>query len=212
MAIKAVVQTPSQIAAEVRRTGQIIPSRATIAASTLASLNDVSIVTASNTSVMMYDSGTATFRIKEHPYFDHTPGVLTANSAVLVDANSNIDYFSVENFRIQSSGGSTDYIDTIVQEITEAANNNQLATSLAIKTYVDEKAGSNVSITGGTITNLDQPLETDDGGTGLTSFVANGVFYAANTSAITFVVGTAGEILQWDNGGPAFGPVDGGDF
>lgn len=200
------------ITAKVRRTGQIIPSRATINASSFRSLTDVSIVTTSNTSVLTYDSNTSTFRMQEHPYFDHTPGVLTANSAVLVDANSNIDYFSVENFRIQSSGGSTDYIDTIVQEITEAANNNQLATSLAIKTYVDEKAGSNVSITGGTISNLDEPLATDDGGTGLTSFTANGVFYAANTSAITFVVGNAGEILQWDNGGPTFGTVDGGDF
>jgi len=212
MAISAVVQTPSQIAAEVRRTGEVIPSRATIASTTLASLSDVALITTTDTSVLMYDSGTSTFRLKEHPYLDHTTGVLTANSAVLVDANSNIDYFSVENFRIQSSGESTDYIDAIVQEITESANNNQLATALAVKTYVDEKAGSNVSITGGTITNLDQPLETDDGGTGLTTFVANGVFYAANTSAITFVVGTAGEILQWDNGGPAFGPVDGGDF
>lgn len=212
MAINAVVQTPSQIAAEVRRTGQIIPSRATIAASTIATLTDFTLVTTTDTSVMMYDVGTATFRMKEHPYFDHVPGVLTANSAVLVDANSNVDYFSVENFRIQSSGGTTDYIDTIVQEITGSANNNQLATSLAIKTYVDEKAGSNVSITGGTITNLDQPLEVDDGGTGLTEFTANGVFYAANTSAITFVVGNAGEILQWDNGGPVFGTVDGGDY
>lgn len=200
------------ITAKVRRTGQIIPSRATISATTLASLTDVVIVTTSNTSVLAYDTGTSTFRMKEHPYFDHVPGVLTANSAVLVDANSNIDYFSVENFRIQSSGGTTDYIDTIVQEITESANNNQLATSLAIKTYVDEKAGSNVSITGGTITNLDQPLEVGDGGTGLTELTANGVFYAANTSAITFVVGNAGEILQWDNGGPVFGTVDGGGF
>lgn len=200
------------ITAKVRRTGQIIPSRATISATTLASLTDVVIVTTSNTSVLAYDTGTSTFRMKEHPYFDHVPGVLTANSAVLVDANSNIDYFSVENFRIQSSGGTTDYIDTIVQEISESANNNQLATSLAIKTYVDEKAGSNVSITGGTITNLDQPLEVGDGGTGLTELTANGVFYAANTSAITFVVGNAGEILQWDNGGPVFGTVDGGGF
>ena len=200
------------ITAKVRRTGQIIPSRATIAATTLASLTDVVIVSTSNTTVMMYDTGTSTFRMKEHPYFDHTPGVLTANSAVLVDANSNIDYFSVENFRIQSSGGTTDYIDTIVQEISESANNNQLATSLAIKTYVDEKASSNVSITGGTITSLDQPLEAVNGGTGLTEFTANGVFYAANTSAVSFVVGTAGQILQWDDGGPTFGTVDGGGY
>ena len=111
MAITAVVQTPSQIAAEVRRTGEVIPSRATVSASTLASLSDVSLITTTDTSVLMYNSGTSTFQLKEHPYLDHTPGILTANSAVLVDANSNVDYFSVENFRIQSSGDTTDYID-----------------------------------------------------------------------------------------------------
>ena len=111
MAITAVVQTPSQIAAEVKTTGQIIPSRATISASTLASLSDVSLVTTTATSVMMYNSGTSTFQLKEHPYLDHTPGVLTANSAVLVDANSHIDYLSTTNFRIQSSGGCSCKID-----------------------------------------------------------------------------------------------------
>jgi hypothetical protein len=156
MAITAVVQTPSQIAAEVRRTGEVIPSRATVSASTLASLSDVSLITTTDTSVLMYDSGTSTFRLKEHPYLDHTPGTLTANSAVLVDANSNVDYFSVENFRIQSSGDTTDYIDAIVQEISEAANNNQIATALAVKTYVDENSidSANVAITGGTITGV----------------------------------------------------------
>lgn len=153
MAITAVVQTPSQIAAEVRRTGQVIPSKATIGATTLAGLSDVVVGASTNTSVVVYNSGTSTFTVSEHPYMDHTPGILTANSAVLVDANSNIDYFSVENFRIQSSGGTTDYIDTIVQEITEAANNNQIATALAVKTYFDENAidSANVAITGGTI-------------------------------------------------------------
>lgn len=138
MAITAVVQTPSQIAAEVKTTGQIIPSRATISASTLASLSDVSLVTTTATSVMMYNSGTSTFQLKEHPYLDHTPGVLTANSAVLVDANSHIDYLSTTNFRIQSSGGSTAYINEIVTTIDASANTDQLATASAVKSYADD--------------------------------------------------------------------------
>lgn len=141
MAITAVVQTPSQIAAEVKTTGQIIPSRATISASTLASLSDVSLVTTTATSVMMYNSGTSTFQLKEHPYLDHTPGVLTANSAVLVDANSHIDYVSTTNFRIQSSGGSTAYINEIVTTVDDSANTDQLATASAVKNYVDNLDG-----------------------------------------------------------------------
>ena len=138
MAITAVVQTPSQIAAEVKTTGQIIPSRATISASTLASLSDVSLVTTTATSVMMYNSGTSTFQLKEHPYLDHTPGVLTANSAVLVDANSHIDYVSTTNFRIQSSGGSKAYINEIVTTIDASANTDQLVTASAVKNYADD--------------------------------------------------------------------------
>ena len=141
MAIKAVVQTPSQIAAEVKLTGRIIPSRAVLSASTLASLTDVSLVTTTATSVMMYNSGTSTFQLKEHPYLDHTPGVLTANSAVLVDANSHVDYFSVSNFRIQSSGGSTAYINEIVTTVDASANTDQLATASAVKNYVDNLDG-----------------------------------------------------------------------
>lgn len=156
MATRVILSDNATIAAKVRRTEQVIPSRATIQATTLASLTDVTVVTTTDTSVLTYNSGTSTFQMKEHPYLDHTPGVLTANSAVLVDANSNVDYFSVENFRIQSSGESTDYIDTIVQEITESANNNQIATSLAVKTYVDDNSidSANVAITGGTITGV----------------------------------------------------------
>jgi hypothetical protein len=141
MAITAVVQTPSQIAAEIKTTGRIIPSRATISASTLASLSDVSLVTTTATSVMMYNSGTSTFQLKEHPYLDHTPGVLTANSAVLVDANSHIDYVSTTNFRIQSSGGSTAYINEIVTTVDDSANTDQLATASAVKNYVDNLDG-----------------------------------------------------------------------
>jgi len=141
MAITAVVQTPSQIAAEVKTTGRIIPSRATISTSTLASLTDVSLVTTTATSVMMYNSGTSTFQLKEHPYLDHTPGVLTANSAVLVDANSHIDYVSTTNFRIQSSGGSTAYINEIVTTVDDSANTDQLATASAVKNYVDNLDG-----------------------------------------------------------------------
>jgi hypothetical protein len=86
----------------------------------------------------MYNSGTSTFQLKEHPYLDHTPGVLTANSAVLVDANSHIDYVSTTNFRIQSSGGSKAYINEIVTTIDASANTDQLATASAVKSYADD--------------------------------------------------------------------------
>lgn len=148
---------------------------------------------------------------------DHSPGTLTAESAIIVDANSSIDALSVESFRIQSSGGSTEYITEIVNEITTSVANTELATAYAIKKYVDEKASSNVAIVGGTITGvtisgLNSPLDVADGGTGTTTFTENGIAYASNSSILDFLTGANGEILQISSNSPTFGGIDGGDY
>jgi len=152
-------------------------------------------------------------------YLNHTPGTLTANSAIIVDVNSNIDNLSVENFRIQSSGSDTTYITEIINSITteSSVSNNQIMSAYAIKTYVDQVASSNVNITGGTIqsvtiSELDEPIATSDGGTGKTSFTENGVLYASNTSFLDFISGANGEILQITSSIPAFGGIDGGEY
>lgn len=152
MAIRAVVQTPAQIAAEVRRTGEVIPSKAVIGARTLGGLSDVSFSeSAENWSVPVWNSTTSTFSVIRHPLLDHEPGTLTADSAVIVDSDSHIDYLNVSEFRIQTAGADTSYIDEIVESITGSASNNQLATAYAVKTYVDDE--------------LDIALANIDGGT-----------------------------------------------
>lgn len=148
---------------------------------------------------------------------DHSPGTLTAESAIIVDANSSIDALSVESFRIQSSGGSTEYITEIVNEITASVANTDLATAYAVKAYVDQRASSNVAITGGTITGvtisgLDSALDVADGGTGTTTFTENGIAYASNSSILDFLTGANGEILQISSNSPTFGGIDGGDY
>lgn len=59
---------------------------------------------------------------------------------------------------------------------------------------------------------LGTALPTDSGGTGLTSFTANGVWYADTTSTISFATGSEGEVLQIASGVPAFAMLDGGSF
>jgi hypothetical protein len=60
---------------------------------------------------------------------------------------------------------------------------------------------------------LDNPLETQYGGTGLTGFVNNGVFFASNTSTISFATGTSGQVFQIAaNSTPTFEDLDGGTF
>ena len=51
------------------------------------------------------------------------------------------------------------------------------------------------------------------GGTGLSSFTQNGVFYASNTSAMAQATGTNGQVMQIAASGvPDFDDVDGGTF
>jgi hypothetical protein len=63
-----------------------------------------------------------------------------------------------------------------------------------------------------TIDSLSTPLKTSDGGTGLTTFTAKGVFYASNTSAVAQATGANGQVMQITNDVPTFGDLDGGTF
>ena len=63
-----------------------------------------------------------------------------------------------------------------------------------------------------TIDSLATPLSTSDGGTGLTSFTAQGVLYACNTSALAQATGSNGQVMQITNDTPSFGDLDGGSF
>ena len=62
------------------------------------------------------------------------------------------------------------------------------------------------------IDSLATPLKTSDGGTGLTTFAAQGVFYASNTSAVAQATGSNGQVMQITNSVPTFDDLDGGTF
>lgn len=60
---------------------------------------------------------------------------------------------------------------------------------------------------------LQTVLGTKYGGTGLSSFVPNGVMFGANSSVIGFITGASGAVMQiTSNGTPAFTDLDGGSF
>lgn len=60
---------------------------------------------------------------------------------------------------------------------------------------------------------LDTPLPANSGGTGLDSFTQNGVLFASTTSALSFVTGSTGKILQINTSGePVFDDLNGGDY
>lgn len=79
----------------------------------------------------------------------------------------------------------------------------------------DENATQATNFANVSITNLvlENVLGTQYGGTGLTSFTQNGVMFAANSSVLGFVTGTAGKVMQIGSSGvPEFNDLDGGNF
>ena len=73
---------------------------------------------------------------------DHTVGVLTENSALLVDANSHIDKVITGALQITTSGGAGQIINSVSTLIDGNAANNQLPSALAVKNYVDSSSQS----------------------------------------------------------------------
>lgn len=69
------------------------------------------------------------------------------------------------------------------------------------------------TLSGITISSLAAGLAVADGGTGVSAFTANGVFYGATTSSLGFATGSPGGVLQISAGGaPTFAGLDGGTF
>jgi len=93
---------------------------------------------------------------------------------------------------LKSIGGRLNTVSAADENVTQATN------------------FANVSITNLVLENV---LGTQYGGTGLSSFTQNGVLFAANSSVLGFVTGTAGKIMQISSSGtPEFNDLDGGDF
>ena len=69
---------------------------------------------------------------------DHVHGTVTNNSAVIVDGNKHIDQINIGALALESTGGSGQVVTSISTStsLTGAAD-SQLASALAIKTYVD---------------------------------------------------------------------------
>jgi len=110
---------------------------------------------------------------------DHAPGTLTADSALIVNSNKHINELNIGNLRIDSSGGTGQVVTSINTNTTlSGASNAQLASALAIKTYVDDNiTAQDLDLRGdsGTIA-LDLDSETLDiaGGVGLTTAAVDG--------------------------------------
>lgn len=136
-------------------------------------------------------------------YFDYQSGVL---------------HFIGSNLPSSVTSGKSIFITGAVYVGNLGLGSVSVSNSSIINSTIQDSAITNTSITDGTLANaviqsLSQPLETKDGGLGITSFTENGVFTASNTTTVTFITGTEGQVLQYDaSGAPVANNIDGGNY
>ena len=106
---------------------------------------------------------------------DHAAGTATASSALILDANKHINELNIGTLALESSGGSGQGVTGISTDGTfSSAANTNLATQLAIKTYVDSQITAQdldfQADSGGALSiDLDSETLTISGDTGITT-------------------------------------------
>lgn len=122
--------------------------------------------------------------------------------------SSNVITLSTRGVSKRNIRDMDDVIDTTLVDgalLQYQANTNQYILSLL-------SSITNVTLFNATIDSLAAPLSTSDGGTGLSSFQENAVFFASDASTMAQVSGTTGQVMFIDGNVPTFGDLDGGTF
>ena len=131
---------------------------------------------------------------------DHVHGTVTNNSAVIVDGNKHVDQLNIGSLALEASGGSGQVVTAISTSTTlSGASNAQLATALAIKTYVDaEITAQDLDFTGDSgagAVDLDSQALGISGLTGITT-VASGQGISIDLDDTAVTPGSYGSTTQ----------------
>jgi len=122
-----------------------------------------------------------------------TPGTLTANQAIVVDTNNFIDEIKAGGLTFTTSGTSNTKIVGLSANIDSIANSTTIATSTAVKNYVDENAvtGGSTQLNGLSDVTITDRQTSDFIMAANTTHVRNvtaagGVTASANDTVVTF--------------------------
>jgi len=148
-------------------------------------------------------------------FFDYQSGVLHFISTNIPSSVSDSKSIYISGARyVGTFGQPASFEDlsanTLVVEQTLEAN-VVTAVEITTNTITTNTVTANV-ITANTL-NLENPLETQYGGTGLDQFTQNGILFASDATTLSFVTGTNGKIMQINSSGePVFDDLNGGDY
>lgn len=152
-------------------------------------------------------------------FFDYQSGVLHFISTNLPSSISDSKTVYISGARYVGTFGQPASFETlsanVISSTTITANtitsNVFVAQTISTNTITSNTISANV-ITANTL-NLENPLETQYGGTGLDAFTQNGILFASDNSTLAFVTGTSGKIMQINSSGePIFDDLNGGDY
>jgi hypothetical protein len=123
---------------------------------------------------------------------DHVHGTTTADSALIVDSNKHVTELNIGSLALEASGGTGQVVTSISTSTTlSGASNSQLATALAIKTYVDtEITAQDLDFSGDNSSSgqvdLDSQIFAITGDTGITTAASNtGISIDLDNTSVT---------------------------
>ena len=155
---------------------------------TPSSLETGELAWSTNSGVIFVGNGSAVVAVAGI----RVPGTLTANQSVVVDANSFLDEIKTGGLTLTTSGTSNTKVTGIVANV-ETSNTTTLATSQALKNYVDENAvtGGSTQLNGLTDVTITDRAQSDFMMASNTTHVRNlttagGVTATANDTVVTF--------------------------
>ena len=129
---------------------------------------------------------------------DHAHGTTTANSALIVDGQKHITELNIGSLALEASGGSGQVVTAISTDTSMgggSASNANLATQLAIKTYVDAQITAQ-DLEVFTIAGTANEIETAGSGNTITIGLPTNVDIAGDLDVATLDVATSAEIAS----------------
>lgn len=150
-------------------------------------------------------------------YTDGDPTGNTLNAVSRATLQANLDALTINTATANVSGALE--VGNLIAGTANVSGIVNLSSDLWVggNTYIVQQAnvvGSlNVQSTAWlSVLELGSALGTAYGGTGISSYTANGVLYASDSSTLAEATGSEGNVLQITAGVPTFGMLDGGSF